>query len=98
MQVVLSATVTQACVQIVITDDTFLEDDETFTLSLAAEPPAMLSSATSTVTITDDGMAAAYIVRLSAKSFRLCTLPPPPTHHTAPQILHLLDLSKPLTQ
>ena len=64
MQVVLSATVTQACVQIDITDDAFLEDAETFTLSLAAEPPATLSPATATVTITDDGKAAAYSLRL----------------------------------
>ena len=60
VQVVLNATVTQACVQIDITDDTFLEDAETFTLSLAAEPPATLDPSSTTVTITDDGKAAAY--------------------------------------
>ena len=59
MQVALNATETQACVQIGITDDAFLEDSESFTLSLAATPPAALDPSTATVTITDNGKATA---------------------------------------
>ena len=43
-------------VQVAITPDTVLEEDETFTLSLSADPPATLDPSSATITITNDGM------------------------------------------